>query len=49
MGFNTAQKIKLPNSRPTTMLGVLRAQHQEIYPYDVRIMDKLLWMLGNPR
>lgn len=30
------------------LLGALRAQHQEIYPYDVRIMDKLLWMLGNP-
>lgn len=27
-------------------LAQLRAQHNETYPYDVRILDKLLWMMG---
>lgn len=29
------------------LLQDLREQHQETYLYDVRIMDKLLWMIGN--
>jgi len=29
------------------LLQDLRTQHQETYPYDVRIMDKVLWMIGN--
>ena len=31
------------------LLQELRTQHNESYPYDVRIMDKLLWMIGNLR
>lgn len=27
----------------------LRSRHSEQYPFDVRIMDKLLWMMGNLR
>ena len=30
------------------ILDDLREEHSELYPYDVRIMDKLLWMIGNP-
>lgn len=26
----------------------LRKLHSETYPHDIRIIDKLLWMLGNP-
>lgn len=39
---------QLQNTHERLLQG-LRVQHQETYPYDVRIMDKLLWMLGNPR
>lgn len=31
------------------LLQELRSRHAESYPYDVRIIDKLLWMIGNPR
>ncbi len=31
------------------LLHDLRKHHNELYPYDVRIIDKLLWMIGNPR
>jgi hypothetical protein len=31
------------------LLNDLRARHSETYPYDVRVMDKLLWMIGNLR
>lgn len=29
-------------------LKALRKKHSETYPHDIRIIDKLLWMLGNP-
>lgn len=31
------------------LLQDLRARYNEQYPYDVRIMDKALWMIGNVR
>ncbi|NKF23189.1 hypothetical protein [Solimonas marina] len=31
------------------LLQDLRTRHCEAYPYDVRIIDKLLWMIGNFR
>jgi hypothetical protein len=31
------------------LLNDLRAQHNETYPYDIRILDKVLWMIGNSR
>ena len=31
------------------LLRELRERHNELYPYDVRIMDKVLWMMGNLR
>jgi hypothetical protein len=30
-------------------IAELRLQNDESYPYDIRIMDKLLWMIGNPK
>ncbi|MCB2211349.1 hypothetical protein KQI52_04495, partial [bacterium] len=27
----------------------LRKKHNETYKYDIRILDKLLWMIGNPK
>lgn len=29
------------------LLNDLRIQHAETYPYDIRILDKLLWMIGD--
>lgn len=43
--FGMVQTIKADNQN---LLNELRQQHNEIYPYDVRIVDKLLWMMGNP-
>lgn len=31
------------------LLSELRTRHNESYPYDIRILDKILWMIGNPR
>jgi hypothetical protein len=30
-------------------LDELRQRYNETYPYDIRILDKLLWMIGNPK
>lgn len=34
--------------RSSTLLNELRAEHKETYPHDVRIIDQLLWRVGNP-
>lgn len=31
------------------LLRILREHHNEAYPYDIRILDKVLWMIGNSR
>ena len=31
------------------ILNELRNNYRETYPYDIRIIDKLLWMIGNPK
>jgi hypothetical protein len=28
------------------LLVQMRAQHREAYSYDIRILDKLLWLMG---
>lgn len=43
--FGMVQKIKADNQN---LLNELRQQHNEQYPYGIRILDKLLWMMGNP-
>lgn len=35
-------------STHTLTLNELRERHNESYPYDVRIVDKILWLLGKP-
>lgn len=32
-----------------SLLNDLRKKHGVTYPYDIRILDKVLWMIGNPR
>jgi hypothetical protein len=34
--------------RHSALLRELKEKHQETYPHDIRIVDKLLWMIGNP-
>ena len=34
--------------RHADLLNELRTQRSETYPYDIRILDKLLWMIGDP-
>lgn len=31
------------------ILNELRHKYRETYPHDIRIVDKLLWMIGNPK
>lgn len=31
------------------ILNELRNKYRETYPHDIRIVDKLLWMIGNPK
>lgn len=31
------------------LLSELRTRYNEAYPYDIRILDKVLWMIGNSR
>lgn len=31
-----------------SLLNDLRKKHDTTYPYDIRIIDKVLWMIGNP-
>ena len=35
--------------RNIEILNELRHRHKETYPHDIRIVDKLLWMIGNPK
>lgn len=35
--------------RNIKILNELRNKYKETYPYDIRIVDKLLWMIGNPK
>ncbi|MGK0288862.1 MAG: hypothetical protein ACI86H_000283 [bacterium] len=35
-------------SEHQSQLETLRTTYNESYPHDIRIIDKLLWMLGNP-
>lgn len=39
--------VKLLQEKHQPTLDNLRKLHQEPYPYDIRIVDKLLWMIGS--
>lgn len=46
--MNYQDMVKNICERNSALLGELRKDHKETYPHDIRIMDKLLWMIGNP-
>jgi hypothetical protein len=37
------------SERNSGTLNELREKHKEMYPHDIRIIDQLLWMVGNPK
>ncbi len=45
--MNFQALVKLLQKKHQVTLDSLRQKHHEQYPYDVRIVDKLLWMMGN--
>ena len=47
--MNFQGMVRKLQNKHTPLLKVLRAKYKESYPYDVRIIDKLLWMIGNLR
>jgi hypothetical protein len=46
--INYQNMIKAILDNHQIQLDALRSIHQEKYEYDIRIVDKLLWMLGGP-
>ncbi len=47
--MNYQAMIRRLQTQHGQLLRDLRKRYNEPYPYDVRIIDKLLWMIGNPR
>lgn len=47
--MNYQGMVKNIYERNIKILNELRNKHEETYPYDIRIVDKLLWMVGNPK
>jgi hypothetical protein len=47
--MNYQAMVRKLQAAHSQLLRDLRSRHNESYPYDVRIMDKLLWMIGNLR
>jgi len=47
--MNYQAMVRKLQSAHTQLLEDLRKRNHESYPYDVRIIDKLLWMIGNSR
>jgi hypothetical protein len=46
--MNYQDMVKHLCERYSDILRKLREKHKEAYPHDIRIMDKFLWMIGNP-
>ena len=46
--MNYQQMVMNIFKRNSGILKELREKHNEKYPHDIRIIDKLLWMIGNP-
>ena len=46
--MNCQDMVKHICERYIDTLNELREKHKEAYPHDIRIIDKLLWMIGNP-
>src|SRR5438270_5208050 len=47
--MNYQDIVKNIFERNSATLNELRGKYKETYPYDIRIIDKLLWMIGNPK
>jgi hypothetical protein len=47
--MNYQDMVKHICERHSDTLKELRGKHKETYPHDIRIIDKLLWMIGNPK
>ena len=47
--MNYQKMVRHIYDRNRLLLDELRHKHDEIYPHDIRIIDKLLWMIGNPK
>jgi hypothetical protein len=47
--MNYQSMVRHLQKRNQPALDTMRAKHAETYEYDVRIIDKILWMIGNAR
>ena len=47
--MNYQDIVKNIFERNSATLNELRRKYKETYPHDIRIIDKLLWMIGNPK
>ena len=47
--MNYQDVVRYIFERNANTLHELREKHKETYPHDIRIIDKLLWMIGNPK
>ncbi len=47
--INYQGMVKAIYERNIKILNELRNKNKETYPHDIRIVDKLLWMIGNPK
>ena len=47
--MNYQDIVKNIFERNSATLNELRGKYKETYPHDIRIIDKLLWMIGNPK
>lgn len=47
--MNYQEMVKNLYERNIKILNELRNKYGETYPHDIRIIDKLLWMIGNPK
>ncbi len=46
--MNFQDMVRRIFERNSDTLNELKEKHKETYPHDIRIIDKLLWMIGNP-
>ncbi len=47
--MNYQSMVRSIYSQNLSVLNELRDNYHEKYPHDIRIIDKLLWMIGNPK
>ena len=47
--MNYQEMVRYIHEQNIKTLNELREKYKETYPHDIRIVDKLLWMIGNPK